>query len=135
MYGSLERQTTNRCPVDGLEAAKAAKKVTCRGIFFRAFLWMILKHDRAALEPECIRMAIEVLRHYEYRPAIDVLFKYLDFRPFSPDVPGRPTLHKLQLDSILQRTHYTLSKNHFASGSRRLSEVMKKLRWQVSMPQ
>jgi len=64
-------QTSNDCSVDRPEPALA-----------------YLKHDRATLRPECIRSAIEVLRHYQYRPAIDVLFKYLDFTPTPPGVPA-----------------------------------------------
>jgi hypothetical protein len=47
-----------------------------------------LKQDRAAIDPECARKAIEVIRTNSYRPAIDVLFRYLDFRPTPEGVPA-----------------------------------------------
>jgi hypothetical protein len=103
-------------PINGLRQHKQRRKSPSRAVFFRA-VWCAsaicgllairasaqisddcsvyrpetalasLKHDRGTLTPECIRRAIEVLRQYEHRPAIDVLFKYLDFTPFPPGVP------------------------------------------------
>ena len=46
-----------------------------------------LKQDRATQAPKCTLKAIRVVRGDGYRPAIDVLFKYLDFTPLPPGVP------------------------------------------------
>lgn len=48
-----------------------------------------LQQERASLEPACIDLSIGIVRQARYAPAIETLFKYIDFRKPGgrPDIP------------------------------------------------
>lgn len=45
-----------------------------------------LKQSHSTLNRNCIDHAINEIRYSDYKPGIDVLFRYLDFTPFAPGV-------------------------------------------------